>query len=666
MPFSAFVTQEYATKLFGNTNPFGKTIWLKKKWVDNEYTITGILKNIPQTSIPDLQPDIITTTFPFLGWTDPNYAWEVWHSRPNRLPQTYVLLKPNAVPSELEQKLPDFAQRHLEEEVAKTNNYILTPLTHIYLHAQPEMNLYTNESTRGLLGNIQTCYTFGIIGIFIVLVACINFMNLSTARSSRRMREVGMRKVVGAKRTQIILQFLGESVLIAMLALILALGLTELSLPFFNSYLNRQLALSLSLIPVIFTLAVGVGILAGSYPAFYLSSFRPSAVLKVMRNTKGGQATIRKGLVVVQFAISMILLTGTLVIFQQAAYMRSANMGFNKDALIKTGLVIENAEAMKSQFLQHAGVKHVTKTHLPLGTEPANEAIEVNTKEGDTTTRLNFLHVDPDFLKTFEIPLLEGRDLTLQDWIPRDMGEEGKPLRILLNQTAAQMLGAKPNDLLYSTVGPFTYEVVGIFSDFHRTSLQHAIAPLFVRLLRPNHKQNFIATRVNMQNLPDVLAHLEKVWKTFNPNRPFEFAFMNDAIDQFYRAEQKQSQMFALSSGLAILIACLGLLGLIAYTAEVRTKEIGIRKVLGATEMSIVSLLTKEFLVLVGFASLLAWPIAYYTMSEWLQNFAYRIELSPSYFIASTGVALVITLITIAYQAMKAARANPIEALRYE
>lgn len=666
-PFSAFVTQEYATKLFGDTNPVGKTIWIKGKWFDNEYTITGLLKDIPKTSMPHLRGDVITHTIPFSGISDPelfeDLIWERWHGANFRPVHTYILLKPNALLSELERKLPEFEQRHLDEDVASANDYILAPLTHLYLHAQPEMNLYTSPRIIVQVGDIRTCYTFGIVGVFIVLIACINFMNLSTARSARRMREVGMRKAVGAKRIQIIVQFLGESVLIALLALILSLGLTELSLPLLNGYLNLELALSGTLLPMLFVLAIVVGVLAGSYPAFFLSSFPPSAVLKVVHNTKSGQAVIRKGLVVVQFAISMVLMIGTLVIVQQADYMRFTNMGFNKDALITTGLVTENVESIKSQFLQHTGVKSVTKMSTPIGVERTNDVIDVRVNGMDTHSRLYYFISDPDFLNTFEIPLLSGRNIALQDGVihPAEKGIK----QVLLNQTAAQTLGVKPGDIFYHVRAAVSYEVVGIFRDFHRASLHHAINPLMVFYV-PDWGQNRITVRVDMQNLPGVLTHMEKVWKTFHPGRPFEFSFMDDAIGQLYRAEQKQSQMLAMSSGLAIVITCLGLLGLIAYTAEVRTKEIGVRKVLGATEMSIVSLLAKEFLVLVALASVLAWPVAFYTMNGWLENFAYRIDLSPVYFIASTGVALVITLITIAYQALKAARANPVEALRYE
>jgi putative ABC transport system permease protein len=660
-PFSIFVTQSFAQKLFGDADPTGKTIQLDSKLFGDIYTVSGILKDPPETSTFDLAPDMVTATHP-LKSTYKEKVWELWKDG-FTITYTYIQLQPNALGSVLEKKLPNFIEQHLGKDVAQHTHYKLMPLTRLHLYGRQYGIARTD-------GDINTCYTLGLIGIVIVVVACINFMNLSTARSARRMREVGMRKVVGAKRTQLVYQFLCESVLLSILSLILSLSLTPLALPMLSGFM--QMHLSLNAVAVLVLVVLAVGILAGSYPAFFLSSFRPITALKSMRNTKGEHASVRKGLVVVQFAISCVLIIGTLVVFQQMEYMRTANLGFNKDALITTSQLTRNAVPMKSQFQQLAGVQNATITQLTLFDDSLGKW-ELKSDGMNTPIKIDYLLTDPEFLDTHEIPLLSGRQFALQDFASTSLTSwhaVGADRNILLNETAAQHLNVHVGDLVDDMSDNMSYntmplKVVGIFKDFHHQSLHHTIRPLMLYpIIKKN--QSHITVRVAMQNLPEVLARLEKTWKTFEPDRPFEFRFVDDARDQAYHRELRLSRIYAWSSGLAIAIACLGLLGLIAYTAEVRTKEIGIRKVLGATETSIVSLLTKEFLVLVVLASLFAYPVAYYTMNSWLQNFAYRIGLSFVYFIASTGATLIITLITIAYQALKAARTNPIEALRYE
>ena len=459
------------------------------------------------------------------------------------------------------------------------------PLTHLHLYGRQY------GITRGD-GDINACYTLGLIGIVIVVVACINFMNLSTARSARRMREVGMRKVVGAKRTQLVYQFLCESVLLSIFSLILSLGLTQLALPMLSGFMQMHLFLNAVAVPVLVVLGVAVGILAGSYPAFFLSSFRPITALKSMRNTKGGHASVRKGLVVVQFAISCMLIIGTLVVFQQMEHMRTANLGFNKDALITTSVLTRNAVPMKRQFQQLAGVQNATITQLTLFDDSLGKW-DLKPDGMNTPIKIDYLLTDPEFLDTHEIPLLSGRQFTLQDFASTSLTSWhaiGAARNILLNETAAQHLNVHVGDLVDDMSDNMSYntqplKVVGIFKDFHHQSLHHTIRPLMMYpIIKKN--QSHITVRVDMQNLPEVLARLKKAWKTFEPDRPFEFRFVDDARDQAYHRELRLSQIYAWSSGLAIAIACLGLLGLIAYTAEVRTKEIGIRKVHGATETS--------------------------------------------------------------------------------
>ncbi len=656
-PFSAFITQTLAYKLFGNEDPMGQEILMQSKLFDHIYTITGILKDMTKTTTYELASELITATFsPPENTPFPQFLEEIQNDWSVYYALTYILLKPTASVATLKEKLPDFAKRYLGEESAQEVQYKMMPLTQLHLHGR-------DYGVLRVTGNIQVCYAFGLIGILIVFVACINFMNLSTARSARRMREVGMRKAVGAKRIQLIYQFLGESILLSALALIISLGLTELTLPLLNGFMDIQLSLRADLLPVLLVLAIGVGLLAGSYPALFLSSFKPTAALKSAPNTKGGHVFVRKGLVVIQFAISMVLIAATIIVFRQTEYMRTANLGFKSDALVEMrGLwgVKTQAEAMKLQFLKHAGVQNVTSMTRLVGAENNVDRRFVSVEGVENPIGVHYSLADYDFLSTYQIPLLLGRNFRPGDYV---VWEPTHAFKVLLNETAAKQLNVQVGDPIEFT--GVSHEVLGIFKDFHNRSLHESIRP-FMLICSQSDTQVYMTLRINTHNLPDVMGHLETVWEKFNPDRPSQFVFVNASFDQQYQSEIRLQKLYAICSGLAIAIACLGLLGLIAYTAEVRTKEIGVRKVLGASEVSIVSLLAKEFLVLVALASVLAWPVAYYTMSGWLENFAYRIDLGPAYFIASTGVALVITLITIAYQALKAARANPVEALRYE
>ncbi|MBT3603081.1 MAG: FtsX-like permease family protein [Candidatus Latescibacteria bacterium] len=656
-PFSAFITQTLAYKLFGNEDPIGQEILIQSKLFDHIYTITGILKDMPKTTTDELAPELITATFsPQESTPYPQFVEDIQNDWNVYYAFTYILLKPTASVATLKEKMPDFEKRYLGDETAQKVQYKMMPLTQLHLHGR-------DYGVWRVTGDIQVCYAFGLIGILIVFVACINFMNLSTARSARRMREVGMRKAVGAKRIQLIYQFLGESILLSALALILALGLTELTLPLLNGFMDIQLSLRADLLPVLLVLAIGVGLLAGSYPALFLSSFKPTAALKSAPNTKGGHVFVRKGLVVIQFAISMVLIAATIIVFRQTEYMRTANLGFKSDALVEMrGLwgVKTQAEAMKLQFLQHAGVQNVTSMSRLVGRESNVDRQFVSVDGLENPIGVHYSLTDHDFLSTYQVPLLLGRNFRPGDYV---VWEPTNAFKTLLNETAAKQLNVQVGDRIEFT--GVSHEVLGVFKDFHNRSLHESIRP-FMLICSRSDTQVYMTLRINTHNLPDVMAHLETVWKKFNPDRPSQFVFVNASFDQKYQSEIRLQKLYAICSGLAITIACLGLLGLIAYTAEVRTKEIGVRKVLGATEVSIVSLLAKEFMVLVALASVLAWPVAYYMMGGWLENFAYRIDLRPAYFIASTCVALVITLITIAYQALKAARANPVEALRYE
>lgn len=674
-PFTACISQQLSHKLFGDADPMGKVVSVHYKWVKGDFTIRGVLDHIPDTSISDFECELLITSQEATNvpWYNnislQDRLWGNWYPNSTLHPMlTYVVLKPNASVSELSSKLPDFAMRYLGDEVGKTNAYVLAPLTQFYLYAKHE---YANlQQPKGVkpLGDYRKSYTFGMIGLFVLVIACINFMNLATARSARRAREVGMRKVVGAYRTQIAHQFIGESVLMTFMALVLALLLTYLLLPIVNSHLGFHLQLEPSLLLCLIGFALVVGILAGSYPAFFLSSFHPKVVLSSTPMIKGGHAFIRKGLVVVQFAISIVLIVGTLVAFEQTEFMRHSDIGFSRDARLVVPFnrlqdrdIRARADNFKQRAIDHAGIQGATLSIFPPGWEGDINMTQVKTQGMDTPVDVHMQYADADFLDVYGIKLVSGRKLTPQD---RPVWSEDKPpnAKILINETAARALGhVKPGD--YVQFWDLSAEVVGIFQDFHNTPLHNPMGPL---LIFSNSNFDYLTVHFNTQQLPAVMMHLETVWKDFLPGRPFEFQFLDDYLDEFYRTELKLRQLYMACTGLAIFIACLGLLGLISYTGEVRIREIGIRKVLGATEWGLVGLLTREFLVLVSIASVLAWPIAWFAMSSWLQNFAYRINMGFGVFIISTSAALLVTLLTIGYQALKAARTNPVDALRHQ
>lgn len=668
-PYAAFVTQRLAKKLFGSADPIGKVVSVSYKWLKGDFTIAGILEDVPETSVWELECDFLTLTMPLSqeGFNWKERLWEHWSIESNLHPmRTYLLLKPKASVTTLAQKLPDFALRYLKA-LSKTESYVLTPLNRFHLYGKHEFNGLVAPGDGKPLGDYRRSYIFGVIGFFVLVIACINFMNLATARSARRAREVGMRKVVGAYRGQIIGQFMGESVLLSLVALVLAIGMSEILLPIVNGYLGFDLMIDGWFLGQFLGLALVVGVFAGSYPALFLSSFRPTVVLKSTRTTAGGHGLVRKGLVVIQFAISIVLIVGTLVAFRQIEYMRNTDIGFEREARLIMPLMKQDrslrwqAEKVKQQVLTHSGILGATTSLFPPGEENNIDVRQVSAPGLAEPMDVHIIFTDEDFIDVYGIQILEGRSLLASDK-PVLSDNQWSNVHILFNESAAKLMGniQAGDDVLLEG---FPAKVAGIFKDFHNRSLHHEIRPL---MLIPFSTPDYITVKFNAGNLPDVMAHLESVWKTFLPDRPFEYQFLDDYLDTFYQTELKLRQLYAACTGLAIVIACLGLLGLIAYTAEVRTKEIGVRKVLGATEMNLVGLLTREFLILVGVASVLAWPMAWFLMEDWLENFAYHIDLNPLYFVGSTLLALVITLVTIGYQALKAARINPIDALRYE
>lgn len=659
-PASAVITPETAKIYFGSEDPIGKTLTIETGYLKGDYRVTGVLHPLTKTTI--LNRDIFVNAKS--QWR--HWAWDNWVRQLDWTPiQTYVQLREDASPEVLAQKLPDFMEQYLGKEERAVHTYHLQPITKIRLYSGHDYNLPAG-------GDIKQITLFLILVICILLIACINFMNLSTARSAHRAREVGLRKIVGAHRRQIIRQFLGESFFLTGLAFILALGLVELLLPLFNTLIGKSLSSTLDtyvgLLPAFLCIGLSIGLISGSYPALYLSAFQPVIVLKGISASGSKRARLRKILVIFQFAASLILVTSTAVVYQQWDYMRNRHPGFNRDHLIVLPIfgalwqIERNSpipyERIKQGFLQHPNITKATAIRSTVGVEGG--FISILNPNKDKAIRMRILYVDSDFLNTYEIHLQTGRDFSKK--ITSDVTNS-----IILNETVVQNLGwinpVGKSLLLDKT----DRTVIGIVKDFHSGHLGGYIEPTVIALAPPgqNYHRDLIL-KVRPENVSETLAFIKKQWTTIVPNRPFQFSFLDDRIHALYGSEKRLTETFTAFSLLAIFLACLGIFGLVAFTAERRTKEIGIRKVLGASESNLLWLISKEFTILVLLANLLAWPVAYILMSRWLQDFAYRINLNFLTFILSSALTLGIVLTTVSYQAFKAARTNPIDSLRYE
>jgi len=539
----------------------------------------------------------------------------------------------------------------------------LQPLTSIHLHSRLEQEIAATS-------DIAYVYIFSAIALFILFIACMNFMNLATARSAKRAQEVGMRKVLGAYRGKIVRQFLSESTITSIFACIGALAIVEIALPLFRSISGIDLTIDYLktpwLIPGIIGLTLCVGLVAGSYPAFFLSSFQPIRVLKGSLRTGTASARFRGILVIVQFTISIVLIIGTFVIFNQLMYMKNTVLGFEKEQIliipISDDSTVESLAPLKTELKNHPGVIDVAaSSHVPGQTTYYNPFLP----EGFTRDQMPWmgqLNVDSDYIPTMGIELLAGRNFSPD--LKTDQTRSA-----IINETAARRFGwddpvGKKIGELSNSGGILKRPVIGVVKDFHIDSLHREIGPLIIT----NNTEwlNTLSVRLSPHNIPDTLSYLSEKWRRHNPLRPFQYTFLDDSFDAQYKADERLSKIFSYFSILAIFIACLGLFGLASYTAEQRTKEIGIRKVLGATISGILKLLTKEFSKWVFFANLIAWPIAYFAMNKWLQGFAYRASIEVTFFVLSAVIALAIALLTVSYQALRAAKADPVKSLRYE
>ena len=664
-PNTVVLTETTAKKYFGTTDVLGKTIETNDK-KNNIFKITAVIKDVPENSHFHLDF--------FFSMKNADYNWGQFTSHNFH---TYLLLRSASDAKSFDAKFNQYIEKYVMpaakqymninsmEEFKKAGNsisYALIPLTKIHLYSNWSYELSPS-------GSIQYIYIFSLVALFILLIACINFTNLTTARSSNRAKEVGIRKVLGTERKNLVTQFLTESTVIAIFSMVLAIVFTYFAMPLFNEVAGKTMHVSVIftsiLLPLIILLPFIVGVIAGSYPAFYLSSFKPIQVLKgdlKMGKKNGG---LRSGLVIFQFATSIILIIGTIIVYKQLNYIQTKDLGFNKDQvlIINDAYALDkNVDVFKNEITQLPGVISGTlSSFLPVSSSSRNDNTYSKEAVFDSKSGLDMQSwkVDYDYLKTMGIQLSKGRNFS------KEFGTDSSA--VIINESTEKFLGfADPiNKNIYAQRDNkvIPYHIIGVVKNFNFESLHQQIGPLSFFL---DKSTGLAAFKFHAANTSDILSAVEQKWKTMAPGMPFSYRFMNEAYSEMYKSEQRVGKIALIFSVLAILIACLGLFGLATYTAEQRTKEIGIRKVMGATVNGIVVLLSKDFFRLVIIAYVFAAPIAWLAMNSWLQDFVYRINMSWWIFAVAIFIAMFIALATISFQAIKAAISNPIKSLRTE
>ncbi len=660
-PHTAVVTKQMAEKYFGKESAIGKTIGLNNN--TDLYKVTGVIDNVPVNS--HFHFDVFCS---MVAWGQSGSdSWMLGNFR------TYLLLKPGASYKKLQAQLPPMVARYMGPQIQKqmglsleqfrtkgnSLGFVLQPLTSIHLYSHT-----VNEFEPG--GNATYVYIFAGIAIFMLIVACINFINLSTASASKRAKEVGVRKVAGSKKIQLVIQFLFESLLISFIALIIAFVFIQMALPAFNNISGKHLSLNTAPLVTFIVLGLLVGLIAGIYPAFYLSSFKPIAVLKGKLTGNNKSFGLRSSLVIFQFFISVGLIIATIVVYQQMKFIQSKDIGYNKEQLITIpdSYFLGNKERVfEQQMLQDTRVVNATVSpYKPAGPSNFNNALAYPQGNDQVIVSGVEYHIDENYIPTLGMRIATGRNFSKD--FPSDSSG------IILNETVVKALGWDNNNAIGEIVvrqnsdkgRDFPYHVIGVVKNFNFKSLHETISPLFMTL----QPESGLIFKIKTTDIAGLLATMKKNWDTYNTGEPFTYYFMDDLYNKTYSAEQKTGTILNIFSILTVFVACLGLFGLATYAAEQRTKEIGIRKVLGASVSQLIKMLSREFVKLVLIASLISFPVAWWAMNRWLQSFAYRINISWWVFAIAGITGLFIALITVSFQAIKAATVNPVNSLRTE
>jgi ABC-type antimicrobial peptide transport system permease subunit len=648
-PRSVVITESLARKFFGDEDPMGKLLTITR----DPYSVTGVIRDVPENSHLHF-----ACIIPIVNMHEYHHVdFANWNSM---FFYCYVRLAPQAVPSKAVAKMSGF----LAKSMNKSNLALrIQPLKDVHLRSDFAFDLDNYAQ-----GSASTLTLFSIAAAAILLLACINFMNLATARSANRGKEVGLRKVTGARRSDIVRQFLGESVVLSFIGLALALLLLWAALPLFNALAGKQLVFARLFDPGLLAAVLGVallaGLLAGSYPALYLAGFEPVRVLKgTFLGGERGQAVLRKVLVVLQFTLTVFFVIGTIVVDKQLRFIRTKNLGIDTHQVVTTVL---RSQGQKEAILAYSRILSASQS-VPPGSAP-RAAIDVSWEGKNPEDRTPFfpVPVDSEYLRTFRLEMAEGR------FFGADMTSD-RTDAVVVNETAARAMGAGSPVGKRLTVSAMsmqgrtetiTYTVVGVMKDFHQNSLRQAIEPM---VFTWNGDQGpWLNLRISPSGIPEMMKFLEKTWKEFVPDFPFTFEFLDDKIDAFYKQDRRTRSILGVFTALALFTACLGLIGLASFIAEKRTKEIGIRKVLGASTRGLVLMQSREFLAWVLVANAVAWPAAYLAAGKWLQGFAYRVRPGVMPALLTAAFSLLVAFLSVAYKAVRAARANPVESLRYE
>ncbi len=663
-PNTIVITQAIANKYFGNEDPIGKTLNFKS-W-NTTYKVTGVIEKVPVNS--HFHFDFFAS---MENWPDAKSASFMTSGY-----YTYLVLPKDYDYKKLQVKLPGMFDKYVGPQLQqsmgislsdfrkKGNNIglYLQPLTAIHLHSNLTSEL---EPT----SDIRYVYIFSVIALFMLLIACINFMNLSTAGASKRAREVGIRKVLGSLKMELVRQFLFESIMLTAFASTLAIVFVHLALPFFNNLSGKYLALHLTsnpwTIPGLLALILFTGILAGSYPAFFLSSFKPVSVLKGRFSYGKKSIGLRSGLVVFQFFISILLIVGTTVVYKQLSYIQNEKLGYNKSQVLilpETWLLGKNQEVFRQQLLQDPRIESVSVSgYLPAGPSYGNNFFVYPDNESSRLVKTLRYDVDYSYIPTLGMQIAQGRNFS------KNFGTDSSA--VILNETAAKAFGWGKDAIGHTITkrnndgSTYPLRVIGIVKDFHFKSFHELISPLVMTL---TNDAGTTILKVKPGNIAELLQTIKSHWNALSPDGPLTYSFLDERVNETYHSEKTTGIILGIFAGLTILVACLGLFGLVTFTAEQRTKEIGIRKVLGASVSGIVQLLSKDFLKLVLLGLLIATPVAWWAMNKWLQAFAYRINITWWMFAMAGLVAICIALFTISFQAIKAAVANPVKSLRSE
>jgi len=655
-PNVILLTVETALKFVKETTEaVGNTLNIR----DKEFKIVGILKNVPENSHMqfDALVSMATITRP-----EPKFN-DQWGS--NYL-NTYLVIQPNVNIKALEEKFPGFLRKHMDDpDINKSYVLFLQQLNQVHLGSTDIEHDYNNYRKF----NGEYLDVFAIIGIFIILIASVNFMNLTTARASHRWKEIGVRKSIGAKKTQLFSQFIFESILLALCALVLATLLDALLLPVLNNLIGRQLSILSFLkdgfnILLVFAVTIGLGLLSGIYPSFYMTSFNMSQVLKGGTKTEG-KSIFRSSLVVIQFGLALAMIVSTFIVVQQLSYMKNKNIGFDKSQMMLIDMnneVNEKFETLKIELQKSQFVQGVTASGQRLGNNFHQWGFKVKADTGIVDMTPSNVNVDYDYLKVYGIKLKDGRSFDKS--IERDKG-----FAFIVNESLAKDIHMK--EVVGTQAGHGWYHqdslgtIIGVAEDFNFNSLHHKINTLSM-VVHPDWGYDELSVKINAENTEAAIAAVKNIWDQQITSFPFTYTFLDQHFENLYRSDQQMSSVVTIMATLAILISCMGLFGLVAITTERKTKEIGIRKALGATEAQITLLLSKNFTMLIVLSFVIVSPLTYWLLVQWLQSFAYRVEINPFLFILGGLVALLIALGTISYHTIRSARANPVKALRYE